>query len=59
MTETLPDRFPVPIYDVEEILEMGLTLTDALPKDLKGTRYYVLKSDVAAELEWSKKKFGS
>lgn len=57
--EILPDSFPVPVYDLEEILEMGHTIADALPRDLKGTRYWVLKKDVAAELEWSKKKFGT
>jgi hypothetical protein len=59
MSDTLPDRFSVPVYDLDEILEMGHTLADALPKDLKGTRYWVLKKDVAAELEWSKAKFGN
>jgi len=57
--EILPDSFSVPVYDLEEILEMGHTIADALPRDLKGTRYWVLKKDVAAELEWSKKKFGA
>jgi hypothetical protein len=59
MSNTLPDTFPIPVYDQEEITEMGYTMADALPKILKGTRYWVLKKDVAAELEWSKKKFGS
>jgi len=55
----MSEHFTVPVYDLEEILEMGHTIADALPRDLKGTRYWVLKKDVAAELEWAKQQFGS
>lgn len=57
--QTLPDSFPIPLYDPEEIIEMGYTLADAVPKVIKGCTYYILKKDRDAELEWSKKKFGA
>ncbi len=58
MTDELPDTFTIAVYDSSEIAALGYTIDDCYPKILKGTQYWVLKKDVAAELEWSRKKSG-
>lgn len=57
MTEQIPDRFPVPFYTLSEILELGHSVDDCVTREIKGCEFYMLKKDVAAELEWAKKRF--
>ncbi len=57
MNEQIPDRFSIPFYTLEEIIERGYTVDDCVTKDIKDCMFYLLKTDVAAELEWAKKRF--
>lgn len=50
------DRFPVPFYGESELADLGYTVDDCVSREIKGCIYYMLKKDVAAELEWSKSR---
>ena len=50
------DRFPVPFYSESELAGRGYTVDDCVSREIKGCIYYMLKKDVAAELELSKSR---